>query len=86
MKVYYIARVAEDEEGGYIDEVGVFATRELAKQGVGAHIMRLRNQGVETTPDDYHTKMFSLKETALQAQVINEMDSVCVTCHPEIGE
>jgi hypothetical protein len=87
MNVYYVARIGEDADGTYIDEIGIFATTELAKIGVVAAVMRLRNKGVETTPDDYHTKQFSLKETPLQAQVINELDSVCITCHPEeIGE
>jgi hypothetical protein len=86
MKVYYVGRIAEDEEGIYIDDLGVFATSELAKAGVGASIMRHRNRGIELTPDDYHIKVFTLKETPLQAQVINEQDGSCVTCHPEERE
>lgn len=87
MKVYYVARIVEEDDGSaYIDELGIFASVELAMVGIRAAIMRHRNKGIELTPDDYHTKMFTLRESDLQAQVINETDSTCITCHPEERE
>jgi hypothetical protein len=86
MKAYYVARIGEDEDGAFIDEIGIFASVELATIGIKSEIMRQRNRGIELTPDDYHTKVFTLRETPLQAQVMNETDSTCITCHPEEGE
>jgi len=86
VKVYQVVRMAEDEEGHYHDIIGLFATPDLATIGINASIMRLRNVGIETVPEYYHTKEFTIKETPLQAQVINEMDSICITCNPKEEE
>jgi hypothetical protein len=86
VNVYQVIRIAEDEDGPYHDVVGVFATPELATVGIKASVMRLRTVGIETMPDAYHTKEFTVKETPLQAQVINEMDNICITCQPEENE
>jgi len=86
VKVYQVIRVAEDEEGVFHDIIGFFDTPKLATICIYASIMRLRNVGIETVPEYYHTKGFTIKETPLQAQVINETDNICITCHPEEEE